>query len=135
MLSMKIRDAISSPPEEKKILKCRVSDYRSLSAKKNIRPAVYSNSWWEIFYIVLILDLEEVHYPNFNAKILVIQKNLEFQVFLLPGTLTGSFYGRRLLRRNQWILKSGVTAIGYYPTFTSFIRKEKSNPFFQCIFV
>lgn len=132
-MSHKIRDMFPAPDEKKNLGSSEFPTIGHYLQKKNYQTAVYSNFAGDIFTRA-DFGFQEVHTPNFNAKILVTQKSLEFQIFLLP-ILTGSF-----LRGGEYFEEvSGFSNLGdgdrILPDIYSFIRKEKSNPFFLNVFL
>ena len=132
-MSHKIRDMFPAPDEKKNLGSSEFPTIGHYLQKKNYRTAVYSNFAGDIFTRA-DFGFQEVRTPNFNAKILVTQKSLEFQIFLLP-ILTGSF-----LRGGEYFEEvSGFSNLGdgdrILPDIYSFIRREKSNPFFLTIFL
>lgn len=132
-MSHKIRDMFPAPEEKKNLGSAEFPTIGHYLQKKKYKTAVYSNFAGDIFTRA-DFGFEEVHTPNFNAKILVTQKSLEFQVFILP-ILTGSF-----LRGGEYFEEvNGFSNLGdgdrLLPDIYSFIRKEKSNPFFLNVFL
>ncbi|HNK59363.1 MAG TPA: sulfatase-like hydrolase/transferase, partial [Leptospiraceae bacterium] len=131
-MSHKIRDMFPAPEEKKNLGSPEFPTIGHYLQKKKYKTAVFSNFAGDIFTRA-DFGFQEVHTPNFNAKILVIQKNLEFQVFLLP-ILTGSF----LRGGNYFEEINGFSNLGdgdrILPDIYSFIRREKSNPFFLNVF-
>ncbi|MBK8398365.1 MAG: sulfatase-like hydrolase/transferase [Leptospiraceae bacterium] len=131
-MSHKIRDMFPAPEEKKNLGTAEFPTIGHYLQKRKYKTAVYSNFAGDIFTRA-DFGFQEVHTPDFNAKILVTQKNLEFQVFLLP-ILTGSF----LRGGNYFEEVDGFSSLGdgdrILPNIYSFIRKEKSNPFFLTVF-
>lgn len=90
-MSHKVRAMFPAPEEAENI---GSSDFPTLPqylSRKNFLTGVFSNFAGDIFPRAGF-GFETVETPDFNAKILLIQKSLEPQIFLLP-LLTGSMGG------------------------------------------
>ncbi len=90
-MSHKVRDMFPAPNE---VANIGSEDFPTLGQylqEKNVNTAVFSNFAGDIFPRANF-GFERVEAPTFNAKILLVQKSLESQIFLLP-ILTGSFLG------------------------------------------
>lgn len=132
-MSHKIRDMFPAPSERDNL---GTEDFLTighyLKKENNFSTAVISNFAGDIFPRA-DFGFEKIDAPNFNAKILIIQKNLEFQFLLLP-ILTGSFISGGTYFEEI----DGFSSLGdgnrLLPKIKSYIRKNKNNSFFLTSF-
>ncbi len=132
-MSHKIRDMFPAPSERDNLGSedfLTIGHY--LKKEKNFSTSVISNFAGDIFPRA-DFGFETIEAPDFNAKILLIQKNLEFQFLLLP-ILTGSFINGG----SYFDEVDGFSSLGdgnrLLPKIKSNIRKNKNNSFFLTSF-
>jgi arylsulfatase A-like enzyme len=90
-MSHKIRDMFPAEDEVKNIGSDKFPTIGNYLKEREYRTAVFSNFAGDIFPRA-DFGFDDIYAPDFNAKILIVQKSLDSQVFLLP-ILTGSIFG------------------------------------------
>jgi arylsulfatase A-like enzyme len=90
-MSHKVRDMFPAPDEVAAIGSEEFPTLAQYLKKENVESGVFSNFAGDIFPRANF-GFERVNTPTFNAKVLLVQKSLESQIFLMP-ILTGSFLG------------------------------------------
>ncbi len=90
-MAHKVRDMFPSPEEVKNIGSEEFPTLPQYLSEIGVETFVFSNFAGDIFPRANF-GFQRVFAPTFNAKVLVIQKSLESQIFLLP-ILTGAFLG------------------------------------------
>ncbi len=132
-MSHKIRDMFPAPKERDNLGKSEFLTLgHYLQKEKKFSTGVISNFAGDIFPRA-DFGFEFIDAPNFTAKVLIVQKNLEFHVLLLP-LLTGSFIaGGEYFSELQ-----GFSSLGdgkrLLPKIKSFIKSNSGNPFFLTSF-
>lgn len=89
-MAHKVRDMFPAPEEVQNIGSESFPTLAQYFTERGFETAVFSNFAGDIFPRANF-GYERISAPTFNAKILVVQKSLEPQIFLLP-ILTGSFF-------------------------------------------
>ncbi|MDX1961439.1 MAG: sulfatase-like hydrolase/transferase [Leptospiraceae bacterium] len=89
-MAHRIRDMFPAPNEISRIGTDEFPTLGKILRTQGFRSAVFSNFAGDIFPRA-DFGYEQINAPDFNAKVLVIQKSLESQIFLLP-ILTGSIF-------------------------------------------
>ncbi len=127
----KIRDMFPDQSESKNIGSDQFPTIGGILNKIGYETAVFSNFAGDIFPRA-DFGFKIVKTPTFNAEVILVQKNLETQIFLLPiltGTLGGGIYFKEInsfsnLGDGKYILDD----------FLPFLRLYGDKPLFSTIF-
>jgi arylsulfatase A-like enzyme len=127
-MSHGIRDMFPAPSEKRNIGNSRFPTIPQVLRSVGYRSAVVGNFAADIFPRASF-GFDTVDCPDFNAKILTLQRGLDSQLILLP-ILTGSFLGG-----GTYISEvNGLSNLGdgsrIFPKFRSLVLKNSHSPLF-----
>ncbi|HMZ57673.1 MAG TPA: sulfatase-like hydrolase/transferase, partial [Leptospiraceae bacterium] len=127
----KVRDMFPSPSEAANIGSAEFPVIGQKLAERGFATAVFSSFAGDIFPRA-DFGFQTVHTADFNARILVVQKALEAQVFLLPiisGTVPGGEYFEEIRA-----FASRGDGAQYERPIKKFIQRNSGRPFFLTVF-
>lgn len=131
-MTHKIRDMFPAPEEKKNLGTENFLTIGHYLQKKKYDTAVFSNFAGDIFKRA-DFGFQDIIAPDFNAKVLVVQKSLESQIFVLP-IITGSYLkGGRYFEETEGLSTLGDGA-RLLPDVFSYMKKRKKKPFFVTAF-
>lgn len=123
-----IRDMFPAPSEKRNIGTSRFPTLPQILRKAGYHTSVIGNFAADIFPRANF-GFQDVYTPDFNAKVLTVQRGLDSQIFLLP-ILTGSFlFGGEYINEIDGLSSLGDGA-RLLPRFKSVIRKNSNRPLF-----
>jgi arylsulfatase A-like enzyme len=123
-----IRDMFPAPSEKRNIGTSRFPTLPQILGRIGYHSAVIGNFAADIFPRANF-GFQEIYTPDFNAKVLTVQRGLDSQIFLLP-ILTGSFlFGGEYIKEVD-----GLSTLGdgsrLLPKFKYVIRRNSDQPLF-----
>lgn len=127
----KVRDMFPSPSEAANIGSADFPVIGQKLSEKGFATAVFSSFAGDIFPRA-DFGFQTVHTADFNAKILVVQKTLEAQIFLLP-IISGTVLGGEYFEEIRAFASRGDGA-QYERAVDRFIHRNSKKPFFLTVF-